>query len=325
MKYIGLNGVPGWLGNYVIDSVDITNNYDMKVMYYGKPPLINTTKHASFNSGNILNYNNCLEATKDIDAFIHIAGIIHPKKIKDFYEINTKGTDNIVRACIENNVDRLIYISSNSSFGSAPYTMNEYSEQKPYMGYGKSKLLAETLLMEKALTSGIKIICLNPCWYFGAGQPSRQNKLFKMIQKGKPLIFGDGNNLRSTTWIGNLTHAIDCAIQYDKIEEGEFSQFWIADKKPYTTNEIYQLIADELNVKIKPIHIPSIACKVGKIGDSILQKLGIYNQYIHVLGEFDQNIACDTTLAQKVLGYNPVDLKVGIQESIKWCKKNNIL
>ena len=150
-----------------------------------------------------------------------------------------------------------------------------------------------------------------------------------MIAKGKPMIFGKGDNMRSMTYIGNLADAIVLSVTTDK-HEALNEDYWIADEDIYTTNQIYETIFEELwkAAKIddltyqnyKPKHIPAITCTVGRLGDKILQKLGIYNQYVHVLGEMDQNIACDITKAKLLLRYNPkVSLAKGMMNSIKWC------
>lgn len=59
-----------------------------------------------------------------------------------------------------------------------------------------------------------------------------------------------------------------------------------------------------------------------RIADNLLQKVGMYSQYIHIAGEFDRNIACSSYRAMKELGYNPiVELEEGMRRSIEWINK----
>jgi nucleoside-diphosphate-sugar epimerase len=52
----------------------------------------------------------------------------------------------------------------------------------------------------------------------------------------------------------------------------------------------------------------------------LLQGRGRYSQALHVLGELNHTIACDTTRAREELGYEPtVALEEGMQASIRWC------
>jgi nucleoside-diphosphate-sugar epimerase len=319
---IGVTGCNGWLGKNLVKKLVADKKYsdnlrgiDIKIT--------DDIDGINLGLGSVTKYDDCLKFTKGLDQVIHTVGIIHPKKVMDFYNINVKGTDNIVRACIENGVKRIIYISSNSVYGTSLYCMTEMTTPEPYMNYGISKLMAENLVVENSIYSDLEHIILRPCWFYGEGQPDRQTKLFKMIQKGKPMIFGDGNNLRSMSYVGNTIQAIQLAMKTTEVNE----QYWIADERPYTTNEIYATIAKLLGVKnFKPRHIPGIACSVGRFGDYALQRVGKYNQYVHVLGEMDLDIACNINKAKRELLYYPkVDLEEGMRRSIEWCKANGQL
>ncbi len=304
-KNILITGYPGWLTNRL---VQIFNDKDISYTTMNYPRY------------DVRNYNDCLKITKDISYVVHCAGVIHPKKVKDFYTINTKGTENIVRASMENNILKFIYISSNSACGYSKYNlvMNEFLYGSPYMAYGNSKYLAEKIIFSYLSFSKIKYIILRPCWFYGINPPDRLITMFNMIKKGKPMIFGNGNNLRSMTYIDNLIDAIILSLEYDR----GHGDYWISDNKPYTTNEIYHTIAELLNVDIKPRYIPNIASKICRLGDKYLQKIGKYNSYIHVAGEMNLDIACDISKAKRELGYNPkIELREGMKrtlESIKW-------
>ena len=96
--------------------------------------------------GNILDYDSLLPATKEIDKVIHAVGVIHPKKAKDFYRINTGGTKNMLEASFKNKVKKFLYISSNSAQGyniDRVKPMTEEGPERPYTDYGKSKWKAE--------------------------------------------------------------------------------------------------------------------------------------------------------------------------------------
>ena len=49
----------------------------------------------------------------------HLAGIIHPRRIRDLYEINTEGTRHVIAAARAAGVRRLVATSSNSPAGVA--------------------------------------------------------------------------------------------------------------------------------------------------------------------------------------------------------------
>ena len=51
--------------------------------------------------------------------------------------------------------------------------------------------------------------------------------------------------------------------------------------------------------------------------DYYIQKLGFYNQKIHVLSEMNKDIFCDISKAKKELGYAPkIDLYKGTKDAL---------
>lgn len=45
---------------------------------------------------------------------IHAAGIIHPKRVREFYEVNRDGTRKLLEAATRSGVQRAVVVSSNS-------------------------------------------------------------------------------------------------------------------------------------------------------------------------------------------------------------------
>jgi nucleoside-diphosphate-sugar epimerase len=102
--------------------------------------------------------------------------------------------------------------------------------------------------------------------------------------------------------------------------------YWIADRRPYTMNEVIdtveRLLADEfkLAVKHKRLRLPELASEVALLADKTIQGLGLYQMQIHVLSEMNKTIACSVEKAQRELGYRPtIGLEEGMRRSIQWC------
>ena len=317
-----ITGYPGWLGNKLVEEA-------LKQDWYVRCLVLRGAKarhDVDVVRGDVRELYSLVEATRDIDLVIHAAGVIHGKPSL-LMDVNAYGTLNMLRASVANNVKRFIYISSNSAAG---YTkgkelMDEGVLRRPYMAYGKSKYLAEEYVRGFYETGKLKAMILRPTWFYGEGQPARMTKLFKMIQGGRPVIFGDGRNIRSMTYIGNLVEAIFLAVAAD--DSAWNTSYWISDKRPYTTNEIYETIAELLGVKeYKPVHLPTVFASLARAMDKSLQLLDLYSSYVHVAGEMTLNIACNIAKAKKILGYDPkVSLREGMEKAVKWCKRNKLI
>jgi nucleoside-diphosphate-sugar epimerase len=259
----------------------------------------------------------------------HTAGIIHPRRVRELYEINRDGTVHLLDAAIRNGVKRAVVISSNSPCGCNPHPdqlFDELSPYHPYMNYGRSKMEME--LAVRARSDKIETVIIRAPWFYGPNQPPRQTLFFKMIRDGKAPIAGDGRNLRSMAYMDNLCQGLLLAAES---ERAPGKTYWIADKRPYSMNEIVdtveRLLETEFNQKCahKRLRLPKLACSVAYAADKTLQTLGLYHQKIHVLSEMDKTIVCSVARAEAELGYKPViELEEGMRRSLKWCMATGI-
>jgi nucleoside-diphosphate-sugar epimerase len=270
------------------------------------------------------------EGGKDALLF-HTAGIIHPAKVSDFYEINLNGAINLLDAAVQAGVRRAIIVSSNSPCGCNPHPdhlFDENSPYHPYMNYGRSKMQMELAVKERQAQGRIETVILRPPWFYGPNQPPRQTLFFQMIRDGKAPIVGNGQNLRSMSYIDNLCQGLLLA---GMVEKANGQVYWIADKRPYSMNEIIdtveRLLENEFGQKCahKRMRLPGLASEVALVMDATMQRIGMYNQKIHVLSEMNKTIACSVNRAEKELGYRPaVALEEGMRRSLAWCVAKGI-
>jgi nucleoside-diphosphate-sugar epimerase len=267
----------------------------------------------------------CAEAKGAI--LFHTAGIIHPKRVREFYDINRDGTTNLLDAAIAAGLKRAIVVSSNSPCGCNPHPDHLFDERSPfnpYMHYGRSKMEMELAIRDRA--TKLETVIIRAPWFYGPNQPPRQTLFFQMIRDGKGPIVGSGNNLRSMAYVDNLCQGLVLAA----IRERAAGQvYWIADERPYAMNEIVDTIERLLETEFghkcahKRMKLPGLASEVAWLADKTLQSLGLYHQKIHVLSEMNKTIACSVARAKAELGYRPtVALEEGMRRSLKWCAEN---
>jgi nucleoside-diphosphate-sugar epimerase len=262
----------------------------------------------------------------------HCAGLIHPRLFtRELYEINVAGTENILKAAQAARVRRVVILSSNSPFGVNPnreHRFDENSAYRPYMNYGRSKMLMEKAAQKFSTKDGMEIVILRPTWFYGPEQPLRQTTFFSMIKNGMAPILGDGGNMRSMVYIDNLCQALLLAAS---VPQAAGETFWVADRRPYSMNEIVdtveRLMENEFSIPVthKRLRLPSIAGEVAQYADWTIQTFGLYQQKIHVMSEMNKNIACSIEKARQVLGYEPeIDLEEGMRRSLRWCIERGV-
>lgn len=332
-----ITGANGWLGKTLVNAlVNVNKNATLRVLIL---PGESTEFLQSFDDkveiihGDICNPIDCEKLLSDCENAIlyHTVGIIHPKKIKDFYAINVTGTKNLLAAAEKAKIKRAVVVSSNSPIGCNPSTdhlFDENSPYRPYMNYGRSKMMMELLVKDIQQTGLLETVLIRAPWFYGIFQPPRQTLFFQMIKNGQCPIVGNGENRRSMVYVENLAQGLILA-GHNPVANGKI--YWLADEAPYSMNEIIDTIENVLeqdfNIKCahKRMKLPGFVSEIAYYADGMLQRLGLYHQKIHVLSEMNKNIACSIELAKKELGYQPkIALREGMRRSIQWMIENNI-
>lgn len=256
----------------------------------------------------------------------HCAGLIHPRRrVRELYSVNVDGTRQLLQAAEEAGVRRAVVMSSNSPIGTNPAGVplfDEESPYQPYMNYGRSKMQMEQVVREFQQRGRIETVIVRSPWFYGPFQPERQSMFFRMIRDGRGPLVGDGENRRSMAYVENISQGM---VLCERTEKANGEIFWIADERPYTTNEIIDavetLLEKEFSVPVahKRLRLPFWAGEAATCADRAIQQLGLYNQKIHVLSEMNKNIACTIKKARRVLGYDPkVSLMEGMRRSLQW-------
>ena len=139
-----ITGANGWLGKTLVNCLlnGISNSLSLEIPQKNlsikclvKPNediaiLKSLSENISIIEGNLNSKEDCKFFTKDSKNAIlfHCAGVIHPKKISDFYEINAHGTKNILEEAQKSRIKRAIILSSNSPFGINPSKNHTFDE-----------------------------------------------------------------------------------------------------------------------------------------------------------------------------------------------------
>ncbi|MEW6001574.1 MAG: NAD(P)-dependent oxidoreductase [Nitrospirota bacterium] len=246
----------------------------------------------------------------NFDYIFHIAGVTKSCSKDDFFCINAKGTENLIKAVVEKNsrLNRFIYLSSLAAAGPSENgsPLREDCEPRPISGYGRSKLEGERALLE--YRNLIPITILRPCAVYGP----RDKDLFiffKMIKKG---IFPYwGKCYYSLLYIDDLIQGIILAAESKKAN-GKI--YFLSDSKFYTNEEIAMEISSALGKKVSRLAVPKFMMPFFAFIGERINKGGIINR--DKIKELNHSHwICDSRKAREEFGFVP---KVGIKEGIKW-------
>ncbi len=324
-----VTGAAGWFGRALLDLLAAEGVADVRALVAAPadvPAVLDVLPSAQVHVADVTDPEQVVDAFAGLQQcrVVHAAGVIHPRRVSDFETVNVGGTSNVLDAALAAGLTRFVHLSSNSAIGTNPGPDEVFRDSEPfdpYLGYGASKMRAEVLVGRVLGQAGVPGIVLRPPWFYGRFQPERQARFIKTVRSGKFPLVGDGGNRRSMVDVDCLARA---AWQGANSDLQGVHTYWIADRSPYTMNEILDAVrtaAWEEGLTVRPgaMRLPAAAGRVAHKVDAWLQSRGRYQQEIHVAGELDKNIACTVAGAQRDLGYEPSDSLVeGMRRSIRW-------
>ena len=335
-----VTGALGWLGTGLLEAltrglpdVDRLREPDPELAVRGlvlpgqRPPAGLDLSRVALIEGDLRSPADCarLCAGAEGGVLFHTAGVIHPRRVREFYQVNVDGTRNVLAAAVAAGVRRAVVVSSNSPCGTNPHPdhrFDEWSPHRPYMHYGRSKMLMERAVEAVAAAGALETVVIRAPWFYGPWQPPRQTLFFRMIRDGRAPLVAGGTSLRSMAYIDNLSQGLLLAASADRVS-GRL--YWIADERPYAMHEIVDTVERLLETEFgqacahRRLRLPGVASDVARLADRLVQAAGLYEQRLHVLSEMNQTIACSIDRARSELGYAPrVALEEGMRRSLRW-------
>ena len=235
VKNILVTGGAGYIGSHVSEILikQKKNVFIIDDLSTGFRKLIN--KKSIFFHANILKKKKIKEIINknNIDSIIHLAAALSvgesQKKPKKYFNINVKGTKNILDATRGSKVKNIIFSSTCAVYKDGLSKVSEISKLKPTSIYGKTKLKGEKLIKSFCKKNRINYGILRFFNVAGAslsgkiGQINKGDQLFKNlsveIYKKNPhfKIYGDDYKTPDGTCIRDYIHVSDIADIHLKV------------------------------------------------------------------------------------------------------------
>jgi nucleoside-diphosphate-sugar epimerase len=182
----------------------------------------------------------------------------------DFIGFTTEHVERDYRL-FHNRTRQYIFISSASAY-QKPLTSPIINEStplaNPYWQYSRNKIACEEFLMKMYRENGFPITIVRPSHTYGDysvplgvhGKLGSWQVLKRMIEQKPVIIHGDGTSLWTMTHNSDFAKGFVCLMgNIHAIGEA----FQITSDESLTWNQIYQTIANHLNVPLKACHISS--------------------------------------------------------------------
>jgi len=311
-KRLLLVGGAGLIGSHTIDELLKEDVKELVVYDNFARGSFENIEHASkdprckvFEAGGDILHTDILDAAmKDIDGVFHFAALWllqcyeYPRSA---FEVNVKGTFNVLDACVRNHVQRLVYSSSASVYGDA---MEEpMTEDHPYNNktfYGATKIAGEHMCRAYFHRYELPYVGLRYMNVYGPRQDYKGAyiavimKILDRIDQGlAPIVYGDGSQAYDFIYVADCGVANVCAMRADTTDT--FYNVGMGTKT--TIKELAELILEVTGSDLQVRYEPSGPTFVkNRVGSSVK--------------------------AEKEIGFEAkTDLKAGLENLIEW--RNN--
>ena len=270
-----------------------------------------------------------IAAFKEQEIIFHCAAFPSPwGSFEKFYQANVIGTRNVVQACLENNVKRLVYVSTPSlyfDYGSRTNVKENDPLPEPISNYAHTKLLAEEEI-DKGFANGLAVISIRPRALFGEGDTVIFPRLIPRLRSGRLPILGDGENIIDLTYIQNVVDALLLCAESPADTLGK--KYNISNGEPVKIWGLVNRICDELGFPHPSRKISRNAAHYVGGAFEFLYSLIPYSPEPPLTRMSVSMLANSTTLdisaAKNELGYQPkVSVEEGVQRFLKWWKERH--
>jgi len=277
MKYL-VTGGAGFIGSYLVEALlsmghIVTIVDDMSTGTYNNIKPFKKDKNFSFVLGTILDQNLMMKLVSKCDQVFHLAAVVGVKHVMenpvDTIRTNTIGTENILHYCAKYN-KKVLIASTSEVYGKAMKIKKGNAGLKESddslfgathirrWSYATSKALDEFLSLAYYQEKKLPVVIVR---FFNTVGPRQLGEYGMVIPifvhkalLGDTLpIFGDGNQRRSFTYVGDVVKGI---IKLMDIKDAEGQVINIGNSDETTINELAELVIKITKSKSQIEYIP---------------------------------------------------------------------
>ena len=207
------------------------------------------------------------KACDGIDTVFHTAAVLcflrfpTPGERGASFAVNVDGVHNVVRACRDAGVKRLVHTSTNNvTFAGA---VIDGDETWPYASdardlYTQTKILGEKAALEANGYDGLLTCAIRPGGIYGPGDTLILRRLVEQCARGRYVaIIGDGNAKSDNTFIDNLVDGQIEAARHLTPESALGGQaYFITDGDPLNYFEFFRPLVEGMGFPNPSRHVP---------------------------------------------------------------------
>ncbi|MFB6292345.1 MAG: SDR family NAD(P)-dependent oxidoreductase [Candidatus Nanohaloarchaea archaeon] len=262
-----VTGGAGFIGSNIVEGL-VDRGVEVVVLddlYLGtEDNLEDVRDEIKFIEGSVTDRETVEEAVEGCDTVFHQAARssapMHKEEPGEGAEVNIGGFINTVEAAREAGVEKIVYASTSSMYGSVKPPHREDMGEEPTNRYTATKMSRE---LYASVYSKISDVHFTGLRYFSVYGPHERAKgkyanvvtqfLWKMQEDEEPVIFGDGTQTRDFTYVKDVVKANMLAAERDEDINGDYFNIGTGVETPF--NEVVDALNEVLGKDIEPEHV----------------------------------------------------------------------
>ena len=309
-KYI-VTGGAGFIGSALVRSLLALSDGGVEVIDNLSTGRVDNLKEVSsqvvFRQADVRDFDVICPVIAGADSVFHVAAIPSvPKSIVDpvpSHESNIDGTFNVLRACVEGKVRKVVFAASSSAYGETEVLPKvETMSPNPKSPYAAQKLMGEYYCSTFSSCYGLDTTSLRFFNVYGPrqdpGSPySGVISIFMncLLQHTSPTIHGDGEQTRDFTYIDDV---VDLVIEASKAPGVAGKVFNAGNGNRYSVNQIWAMLQKIEGVELQAQYAPP---RAGDVRDS----------------------QADISAAARELGHAPrFTIEDGLRRTLEWYRES---
>lgn len=307
-KIIAVTGATGFLGGHVLSAL---TSAGFPVRALTRRPQ-SSSGSIEWISGSLENEDSLHRLCMGANCLVNIAGLTKAVRRDDFFDVNAVGTERVFNAAEKQGLNHVIHISS-------------LAAREPQLShYGASKAATEDLLTQRSWSFDWSII--RPPAIYGPGD-TEILKLLKASRYGILPAPGGTKNRFSMIHAADLAAAIACRVQspttrsIEEIDDNTINAYQISDVIAALPN------AAAKPVRAVPMPFPILAT-LGAGGDLIARVTGKPSMLTISTARYlcHPDWRVDESKRFQCKSWAPqFDLKSGLEDTMQWYRKNQLL
>jgi UDP-glucose 4-epimerase len=277
-------GGAGFIGSHVVDElikedvkeIIVYDNFCRGTIDNLKDALKDTRVRIYEVGGDICQTDILDSAMKGIDYVFHLAALWllqcyeYPRAA---FDVNIRGTFNVLEACVNNRVKKLIYSSSASVYGDAvEIPMREEHPFNNRTFYGATKIAGEQMCRAFYHRHGLNYVGLRYMNVYGPRQDYKgayiaviMKVLDRLDQGLSPIVYGDGSQAYDFIYVGDTAQANVSALKGNTSDEFYNVGMGVQTSIRVLCEQILQIKGSHLKIQYEPAGQTFVTNRIGSI------------------------------------------------------------